>query len=170
MALKSFGRGASGEFEVSGMGSSSGSSPGSGSLSAFIDQGSEFEGKLSFRDTVRIDGRFRGEIASENTLIVGETGEIHATIRSNTVVVSGLVEGDIQAARKVVLHKTARVLGNIEAATLVVEEGAEIHGQIRMKGEGKGTPLKALPGGGGPGPKDPVAPTLAAGPAASPKI
>jgi hypothetical protein len=48
----------------------------SGGLSAFIDQGSEFEGKLSFKDTVRIDGRFRGEISSENTLIVGETGEI----------------------------------------------------------------------------------------------
>ena len=27
-------------------------------LTAFIDQGSEFEGKLSFKDTVRIDGSF----------------------------------------------------------------------------------------------------------------
>jgi cytoskeletal protein CcmA (bactofilin family) len=147
MALKSFGRGSSGEYEVSGMGSSAGSSAGSGGLSAFIDQGSEFEGKLSFRDTVRIDGRFRGEISSENTLIVGESGEIHAIIRSNTVVVSGLVEGDMHAARKVVLHKTARVMGNIETASLVVEEGAEIHGQIRMKADGKGGALKALPGG-----------------------
>jgi cytoskeletal protein CcmA (bactofilin family) len=160
MALKSFGRGTSGEYEVSGMGGGSSSPSGSGGLSAFIDQGSEFEGKLSFRDTVRIDGRFRGEIASENTLIVGETGEINATIRSNTVVVSGLVEGDIQAARKVVLHKTARVVGNIEAASLVVEEGAEIHGQIRMKNDAKGAPLKALPGGARPGGKDAVAPAL----------
>src|SRR5215470_15465122 len=85
------------------------SAPTAGGLTAFIDQGSEFEGKLSFKDTVRIDGRFRGEISSENTLIVGESGEIHATIRSNTVVVSGLVDGDIHAARKVILHKTARV-------------------------------------------------------------
>ena len=52
-----------------------------GGLTAFIDQGSEFEGKLSFKDTVRIDGRFRGEISSENTLIVGESGEIEAAIR-----------------------------------------------------------------------------------------
>ena len=89
------------------------SSSGSGGLSAFIDQGSEFEGKLSFKDTVRIDGRFRGEITSENTLIVGETGEIEASIRSKTVAVSGSVTGDIIAATKVVLHKTARVSGNI---------------------------------------------------------
>lgn len=147
MALKSFGRGTS-EFEVPGAGSGASGSGGStaGGLSAFIDQGSEFEGKLSFRDTVRIDGRFRGEIASENTLIVGESGEIHATIRSNTVVVSGLVEGDIIAVRKVVLHKTARVHGNLETPSLVVEEGAALDGQVKMPGsEGKGT-LKAIPG------------------------
>jgi hypothetical protein len=53
------------------------SSGGLGNLTAFIDQGSEFEGKLSFKDTVRIDGTFAGEISSDNTLIVGETGEIH---------------------------------------------------------------------------------------------
>src|SRR5262245_52331425 len=148
MALKSFGRGTS-EFEVPGAGSSSGGTSSSpGGLSAFIDQGSEFEGKLSFRDTVRIDGRFRGEIASENTLIVGESGEIHATIRSNTVVVSGLVEGDIIAARKVVLHKTARVHGNLETPSLVVEEGAALDGTVKMPGsEGKGA-LKAIQGGG----------------------
>jgi cytoskeletal protein CcmA (bactofilin family) len=158
MALKSFGRGTS-EFEVPGALSGSGGSSGSsGGLSAFIDQGSEFEGKLSFRDTVRIDGRFRGEIASENTLIVGESGEIHATIRSNTVVVSGLVEGDIIAARKVVLHKTARVHGNLETPSLVVEEGAALDGQVKMPGTETKGGLKALPGGGGKPPAPPLAP------------
>ena len=96
---------------------------GAGGLTAFIDQGSEFEGKLSFRDTVRIDGRFSGEITSENTLIVGESGEIEATIRSNTIAISGIVNGDVIANRKVVLHKTAEVEGNVETPCLVVEEG-----------------------------------------------
>ena len=148
MALKSFGRGTS-EFEVPGAPSSpSGSTGGNGGgLSAFIDQGSEFEGKLSFKDTVRIDGRFRGEIASENTLIVGESGEIHANIRSSTVVVSGLVEGDILASRKVILHKTARVHGNLETASLAVEDGAELNGQVKMTGGDKAGALKAIPGG-----------------------
>ena len=121
-------------------------SAGAGGLTAFIDQGSEFEGKLSFRDTVRIDGRFRGEIASENTLIVGESGEIEATIRSNTIAISGTVNGEVQAAAKVVLHKTARVDGNIEAPSIVVEEGAILNGQIKMNVGGSG-PLKAIQGG-----------------------
>src|SRR3990172_511873 len=150
MALKWFGRGTS-ECEVPGAGSGSSSSTGSsaGGLSAFIDQGSEFEGKLSFRDTVRIDGRFRGEIASENTLIVGESGEIEATIRSNTVAISGSVTGNVCAGTKVVLHKTAVVDGDIETPSIVIEEGARLNGQLKMAGAGApksgAAPLKAVP-------------------------
>ncbi len=115
---------------------------GPSSLSAFIDQGSEFEGKLTFRDTVRIDGKFRGEITSENTLVIGDTGEIEATVRSNNVVVSGTVVGNIFAAQKLTLHKSARVEGDVEAATVVMEEGAHMNGRIAMKG-GAGSGFKA---------------------------
>ena len=91
-----------------------------GALTAFIDQGSKFEGKLSFKDTVRIDGRFSGEITSENTLIVGESGEIEATIRSNTIKISGHVTGNVCGKLKVVLLKTAVVDGDVETPSLVI--------------------------------------------------
>lgn len=107
-------------------------SGGVGALTAFIDQGSEFSGKLNFKDTVRIDGRFEGEISSENTLIVGETGAVTATIRSQVVVISGEVHGEITATGQVVLHKTARVDGNIHTGRLVVEDGALFTGRIEM--------------------------------------
>jgi cytoskeletal protein CcmA (bactofilin family) len=148
MALKSFGRGAGTDTPGSAAPAPPRNTTAPGGLTAFIDQGSEFEGKLSFRDTVRIDGRFRGEISSENTLIVGESGEIAASIHSNTVAVSGVVTGDIHAEKKVVLHKTARVDGNIQTVSLAVEEGAVVNGQIKMiTGQGKTDPLKAVAGG-----------------------
>jgi cytoskeletal protein CcmA (bactofilin family) len=132
MAISGFGRGKSGS--ESGTGSMASSSTGAafGNLTAFIDQGSEFEGKLSFRDTVRIDGTFTGEISSENTLIVGESGKIHATIKSVCVMVSGLVDGDIQASSQIVLHKSAVVNGDLVAPTIVMEEGAQLNGSVRM--------------------------------------
>ncbi len=123
-------------------GGSGSSSP--GGLTAFIDQGSEFEGKLSFKDTVRIDGRFSGEISSENTLIVGESGEIEAHIKSKTVAVSGSVMGNVHATSKVVVHKTGRIEGDIETTSIVIEEGAIINGTIKM---GKGGSLKSVDGG-----------------------
>lgn len=109
---------------------------GVGALTAFIDQGSEFSGKLSFKDTVRIDGRFEGEIASENTLIVGETGHVQATIRSETVIISGEVHGDIHARGQITLHKTARVEGNVTTPRLAIEDGAQLDGQVQMKAKG----------------------------------
>ena len=145
MAITPFGRG-SDENDIPRPGSSSSSGGGTGGLTAFIDQGSEFEGKLSFRDTVRIDGSFRGEIASENTLIVGESGVIEATIRSNTIAISGSVTGDVHAETKVVLHKTARVEGNIATPSIVIEDGAIVNGQINMNKGGAGS-LKAIQGG-----------------------
>lgn len=102
-------------------------------LSAFIDQGSEFEGKLSFKDTVRVDGSFRGEISSENTLVVGETGEIFASVRSRTVVVAGSISGDVVASERLVLQKTARVDGDVQAGALQMEDGAVLNGRISMK-------------------------------------
>jgi cytoskeletal protein CcmA (bactofilin family) len=102
-------------------------------LSAFIDQGSEFEGKLSFKDTVRVDGSFRGEISSENTLVVGETGEIFASVRSRTVVVAGSITGDVTASERLVLQKTARVDGDVQAGALQMEDGAVLNGRISMK-------------------------------------
>ena len=123
-----------------------------GGLTAFIDQGSEFEGKLAFKDTVRIDGCFTGEIRSENTLIVGETGEIQASIQSKCVLVSGTVVGDINANQKVVLHKSARMQGNIETPCLAIEDGAVFNGQIKMSrpeqlAREREAQLKAVDGG-----------------------
>jgi cytoskeletal protein CcmA (bactofilin family) len=126
-----------------------------GGLTAFIDQGSEFEGKLSFKDTVRIDGCFRGEISSENTLIVGESGEIEATIKSMTVVISGSVVGDVVAAKQIMLHKTARVQGDLQTPSVVIEEGAVFNGSIKMNASSSGAQstsaasnnLKAIHGG-----------------------
>ena len=128
MAISSFGKAKGGQQAPTAATQSSTS----GNLTAFIDQGSEFEGKLSFKDTVRIDGLFRGEIHSENTLLVGETGEIDAKIRSQTVVVCGRVTGNITAERQVVLHKGARVDGDIDTPSIVIEEGAIFNGVVSM--------------------------------------
>ena len=144
MAISGFGRG-KGEGTTSvpptSTSSSSGSGGGFGNLTAFIDQGSEFEGKLSFKDTVRIDGTFSGEISSDNTLIVGESGQIMASIHSVSVVISGLVEGDINASEQIVLHKSAVVNGDLDAPTIVMEEGAQLNGNVRM-GKSSSAPAK----------------------------
>jgi cytoskeletal protein CcmA (bactofilin family) len=103
-----------------------------GELTAFIDEASEIDGKFTFSGTVMINGRLRGEIHSNDTLIVGEKGVINASIRSGVVLVSGEVVGNIVGVERVELRGGARVTGDIEAPIVVVDEGVMFDGNCRM--------------------------------------
>jgi cytoskeletal protein CcmA (bactofilin family) len=103
-----------------------------GDLTAFIDEGSEIEGKYTFSGTVMINGKLRGEIETNDTLIVGDKGVVNAAIRAGTVVVSGEVVGNIVATERVELRGTARMFGDVEAPVVVVEEGVLFEGHCRM--------------------------------------
>jgi cytoskeletal protein CcmA (bactofilin family) len=103
-----------------------------GELTAFLDEASEIDGTFSFSGTVMINGRLRGEIHSNDTLIVGEKGVINATIRAGVVLVSGEVVGNVTGVERVELRGSARVSGDIEAPIVVVDEGVMFEGHCRM--------------------------------------
>jgi cytoskeletal protein CcmA (bactofilin family) len=101
-------------------------------LTAFIDEGSEIEGKYSFTGTVMINGRFRGEIVSSDSLIIGEKGVVNASVRAGIVLINGEVVGNVCATERVELRGTARVCGDVEAPVVVVEEGVLFDGHCKM--------------------------------------
>jgi cytoskeletal protein CcmA (bactofilin family) len=103
-----------------------------GELTAFLDEACEIEGKFTFSGTVMINGRLRGEIHSNDTLIVGEKGVITAAIRAGVVLVSGEVVGNVTGAERVELRGGARVSGDVEAPIVVVDEGVMFDGHCRM--------------------------------------
>jgi cytoskeletal protein CcmA (bactofilin family) len=105
---------------------------GTGGLTAFIDEGSEIEGRYTFTGTVMLNGRFKGEITSGDTLIVGDKGVVNGDIRAGQVLVSGEVVGNVWATERVELKRTARVFGDVEAPVIVVEEGVLFEGHCRM--------------------------------------
>jgi cytoskeletal protein CcmA (bactofilin family) len=111
-------------------------------LTAFIDEGSEIEGKYTFSGTAMLNGRFRGEIVSKDTLIVGEKGVVNASIRAGVVLVSGEVVGNVVASERVELRGSARVFGDVEAPVVVLEEGVLFEGHCRMT---KARPVEAAP-------------------------
>jgi len=112
---------------------------GSSDLNALLGRGSEFEGKLSFEGTVRIDGKFTGSIHSGDVLVVGEGAKISAEITCGTIIVHGEVTGNIRAKNAVELHHPARVRGNIETPSLMVEKGVMFEGQSKMENLDKST-------------------------------
>jgi len=105
---------------------------GNSDLSAYIDEASEIEGKYTFSGTVMLNGKFTGEISSNDTLIIGEKGVINASIRAGVVLVNGEVVGNILGTERVELRGSARVFGDVEAPVVVVEEGVLFEGHCRM--------------------------------------
>ena len=104
----------------------------SSDLTAFIDEGSEIEGKYTFQGTVMMNGKFSGEINSSDSLIIGEKGVVSATVRAGVVLINGEVIGNVFATERVELRGTARVYGDVEAPVIVVEEGVLFEGHCKM--------------------------------------
>jgi len=107
--------------------------PVAGDLNALLGRGSEFEGKLTFEGTVRIDGKFNGTILTDDTLVVGEGAKVSAEVTCGTIIVHGEVVGNIRARSAVELHQPARVRGNIETPSLMVDRGVVFEGQAKME-------------------------------------
>jgi cytoskeletal protein CcmA (bactofilin family) len=103
-------------------------------VNAFLGGETTFEGTLHYSGAVRLDGRFKGTIASSDLLIVGETARIEGDIQVGTVVVRGEIKGTITATERVELYHPGKILGDIATATLLIDDGAIFEGNCRMKG------------------------------------
>ena len=121
-------------------GNSGSAAPRTNDLSAFIDEASEIDGKYTFSGTVMLNGKFKGEICSNDTLIIGEKAVVKASIRAGVILISGEVVGNVLGTERVELRGTARVFGDVEAPVVVVEEGVVFEGQCRMTKRPADTP------------------------------
>jgi len=101
-------------------------------VTGVIDQGCEFEGKLCFQGTVRINGSFKGEIFTPDTLIIGEDARVQGQIDAGVVVICGDVRGDVKAKYRVEIHRPAVFRGDILTPSLSVDEGVIFEGSSKM--------------------------------------
>jgi len=113
--------------------------------STSIDATTQVTGKLRCEETIRIDGRMKGEIHCKKTIFVGQAASIEASIDADAVVISGEVKGDIAAKRKITLESTARVTGDLATPGIVIEEGAKLEGRIVIGGEEPAADKKEAP-------------------------
>ncbi|MFH1739474.1 MAG: polymer-forming cytoskeletal protein [bacterium] len=90
----------------------------------------EFEGTLKFKHSLKIDGKFKGNITAEGHVTVGSPGNVEAEIQAGSLVIEGTMTGNIVANDIVDLRSTASMHGNIHAAKLSIEEGVVLVGRI----------------------------------------
>ncbi len=103
-------------------------------INSTIGEGSVFEGKFYISGSLRVDGKFEGEIKTDDELVVGETGKVKTNINAKSVVVAGTVIGNISADDEVRLLETGRVLGDIVTPNLSIQRGVIAQGHITITG------------------------------------
>jgi len=106
-------------------------------MNSTIGEGSTFEGKFYISGSLKIDGKFEGEIKTDEELVVGERGKVKTDIYAKSVVIAGTVIGNIYAEQEVRLLETAKVLGDINAPAISIQRGVVAQGQIIITGGAK---------------------------------
>lgn len=103
-----------------------------GQVTALLDHGAHFDGRLSFEGTVRIGGHFQGEIFTNDTLVINPGAKVEAQIEADIVIISGFVKGNIFARSRVVMHPPAIFKGTVTTPSLRIDEGVVFEGASYM--------------------------------------
>jgi len=107
------------------------------SLSSFFGEGTFMKGTLKFNGALRFDGKFEGEIITNDTFIIGKSGIINANISAGSLFNSGEVTGNVSANHKIDINAEGKLLGNIKTPMLHIQEGAQFNGSCEMQRDRK---------------------------------
>ena len=103
-------------------------------VSTFLGHDAVFEGTINFRGTIRLDGKVRGKVVSDDgTVIIGDKATIEAEIDVETVIIKGSVSGKIKARDRIEAFPPARIMGELQAPTVCINSGVVFNGSCSME-------------------------------------
>jgi cytoskeletal protein CcmA (bactofilin family) len=94
-----------------------------------IDAGSTFEGVLTFRGAVRVDGQLTGKVVADGCLLIGPRAKVAATIEVDELVIAGEFSGSATARSRLELLASGRVTGRLRAACFALADGCRFDGE-----------------------------------------
>jgi cytoskeletal protein CcmA (bactofilin family) len=104
------------------------------SITTFLGEDAIIEGMIDFKGTIRLDGRFKGKIQSEDgTVIVGEKAVIDADINVDVAIIMGQVNGIVDAKDRIEVYPPGSVVGDIQAPVISIDAGVKFNGNCAMK-------------------------------------
>ena len=97
------------------------------------------EGKIEGGGSVRIAGKFKGDVNVQGDLMIDTGAKLTGSVRADRVTISGELEGNVEQASLVDLQRTGVIVGDVKAGSLTVAAGARLRGQAEFGwDDGKG--------------------------------
>jgi len=97
------------------------------------------EGKIEGGGSVRIAGKFNGDVNVQGDLTIEAGAKLTGGVRADQVTIAGELEGSVAEASRVDLLQTGVIIGDLKAGSLTVTAGARMRGQAEFGwDDGKG--------------------------------
>ena len=90
------------------------------------------EGKIEGGGSVRIAGKFKGDVNVQGDLTIESGAKLTGSVRADKVTIAGELEGNVEEASLVNLLETGIVIGDLHAGSLTVAAGARLRGQAEF--------------------------------------
>ena len=110
-------------------GQGTGETPGALSI---IGAGMRVVGDITADGVVKIEGTVVGTVRAGRQVLVAKGGEVEGDIVTREAIIGGEVRGTVLAEERVEIQTTSVVHGDITSRRLLVHEGGEINGVVRM--------------------------------------
>ena len=96
-----------------------------------ISYGVKIEGKVTSAGNIRVDGEIQGDVSSQSSVIVGESGQVNGQISVEVITIGGKVSGTLRAKEKLTLESKSNLKGDLFTKILVIEAGAKFEGKSK---------------------------------------
>ena len=106
------------------------------------------EGKIEGSGSVRVAGKFKGDVNVKGDLTIEAGAKLTGGVRADKVTIAGELEGNIQESSHVELQQTGVVTGDLKAGSLTVAAGARMRGHAEF-GWDEGSASKPYKAGNG---------------------
>lgn len=92
----------------------------------------ELAGSIKNSGSILINGTVKGDVISDESVVVGVNAKVIGPIKAQNVQVAGAVEGSIEASDTLEMLPESRVDGDVKVKTLHVQPGAIFNGSSAM--------------------------------------
>jgi len=92
--------------------------------------GTKLKGDLTTESNLRADGLIQGSISCQGKFVLGEQGKLEGNLVALEAEIEGTIDGDLTVDGLLMLRKSANILGSVQTGRLVIEDGAQINGNI----------------------------------------
>ncbi len=97
-----------------------------------IAAGTKITGEVTSDGVVKVEGTVVGSVKADRQVLVAKGGVIEGDVFTSDAIVGGEIHGAILADERVEVQSTSIIQGDITTLRIVIHEGGEVNGHVRM--------------------------------------